>query len=163
MERMEARDRLARAVGIACLLVLMALPASAQSFGMAGTYPLPTPVAMQGRLAASDPVETRGQRLDLAFGVVSLSAAMVATGLTSSCLAAKTCHETIPITRWAFDRGPIWGVVGRASVSGLTHYLVARFLHGKWRTLTLVSLAVINVTDAALNLRTLHRIDRARR
>lgn len=108
-----------------------------------------------------DDADDRTSRVDLGLGVISLSAAMIATGLTSSCLAAKTCHETVPLTRWAFDRGPVWGVVGRAGVSGLTHYAVARWVpKGKWRTATLATLAVLNVTNAVLDIRTLQKIEK---
>lgn len=107
-----------------------------------------------------DDADDKTSRLDLGLGVISLSAAMIATGLTSSCLAAKTCHETVGLTRWAFDRGPVWGVLGRAGVSGLVHYGVARWIpKGRWRTATLGVLAAINVTNAVLDIRTLTKIE----
>lgn len=107
-----------------------------------------------------DDADDRTSRVDLGLGVISLSAAMIATGLTSSCLAAKTCHETVPITRAMFDHGPVWGVIGRAAVSGLIHYGVARWIpKGRWRTATLGVLAAINVTNAVLDIRTLTKIE----
>lgn len=105
--------------------------------------------------------DDNSSRKDLGLGLISISAAMVATGLTASCLAAKTCRELVTVTRWAFDRGPVWGVVGRAGVNGLIHYAVCRWIpKGKWRTATMATLAVINVTNAVLDIRTLTKIER---
>lgn len=108
--------------------------------------------------------DDRSSRLDLGLGVISISAAMAARGLTSSCLASNTCHERIAFTRWLYDRGVVAGVVIGAAVNGLIHYAVARWIpKGKWRTATLGTLAAINLTNVGLDIHTVNKIERDRK
>ncbi len=107
-------------------------------------FALPLKGHAQGPIASA----ASASKWDVAFGVTSLSAAGIATGLTASCLAAKTCHEVMPLMKHWTGESISKAVIKRSLIQGGLHYAVGRFMKGKWRTRTLATLAVVNVADA---------------
>jgi hypothetical protein len=93
-------------------------------------------------------------RLDVGLGIVSLSAASIATGLTATCLTAGSCREVMPLMkRWTTDSIPK-AILLRTAIQGGLHYAVYRFApKGRPRTWALAALAVVNTADAVHDIR----------
>ncbi len=150
-------------------VVGMALPASAEE--RSGP---PTPFAdairavaadtfVVSSLAAPDDKWTGEERLQLALGLFSVSAASVASSLSFACVYAEDCRETARLMRALFGQGRVKAALGQAAITAGIHWVVIRFTKGRWRTVGLATQAGINGWDMIHDIRVTQRIEARKR
>lgn len=108
----------------------------------------------------TDAQPSKRDRLDVALGIVSLSASSVAMGITAACISDGSCREVNPLMAKWLGNSRTGAIVGKAVIGGLVHYVVYRFIpKGKLRTISLGVLAGVNVFDAAHDVRVMRQIE----
>ncbi len=142
LEAMESRRSLHRAVGIACLLLLLLAPS-----------------------AAAQPLTEASRRpwYDSALLIGSLSAFSVSRAMTFACVETQECVELAPVMRKLLGEGTIRAILVTTAVTGVFLFAVERWMpDGKWKTLTLGAFTGFTVWDAAHDVRVMRQIQQRR-